>query len=110
MASSEWTLKRFGRPTRAIQNPLTDTVGTTPTLILHNNPDRFMWLVVNLSPNNVYLAFDPKVSSTRGILLTPSGGWVSMVIEDDGEAVVYEVWAVASAAPSAIYVVEMEAI
>jgi hypothetical protein len=109
MAAAEFSRKRFGRPTRLVVNPLVDSVGTSPVRVLANNPDRMMWLIINLSTNTVYLGFDPQVSSTRGIILGASGGYASMVIEDDGEAVAYEVWAVATGPNSPIYVIEVEA-
>ena len=109
MAVPEYILKRWGRPTRLIENPVTDTVNTTPTLVLKNNPDRFQWLIINLSSNDVYLGFSSEVSSTRGIRLGPGGGFATMNADEDGEAVCREVWAVASADGSKIYVFVTEA-
>jgi len=109
MAVRRYMEKKWGVRTRLVQNPVRDTVGTSPVLILRGNPDRFHWLVINLSANEVYLGFDEDVSSTRCILLGASGGFASMSADEDGEVVTWEVWAVAAAAGSEIYVVVTEA-
>jgi len=102
--------KKWGVRTRLVENPVRDSVGIDPVIILRGNPDRFHWLVMNLSPNEIYIAFDERVSSTRGVLLGASGGFASMSADRDGEVVTREVWAVATAADSDIYVVVTEAI
>ncbi len=99
---------RLGFPTRAIINPVTDTVATIPTQILQNNPDRIFLLIVNLSANTGYVGWDARVSADRGIPLAPYGGYISLSIEEDGELVIYEVWAVNEAAAGKYYVVEIE--
>jgi len=99
---------KTGFPTRLVINPVTDTVGTSPTLILRNNPDRIFWLVVNLSGNNGYLGWDTLVSSTRGLFIAANGGFVSANIEEDGELVIYDVWAVNLNAAGTYLVVEVE--
>ena len=108
MGAREFTLKRFGFPTRAVENPVVAEVGTSALTVLQNNPDRVFWLVVNLSTNIVYVALKSDVAATKGIRLDANGGWVSMSVEEDGEAVGYEVFAVATGEDSAIYVLEME--
>ncbi len=109
MAASKVVEAKWKYKTRTVENPLVNTVGTSPTLILQNNPDRLMFLIINLSSSNMYVAFSPDVSPSKGILLSASGGSVSFTVDDDGEAVTREVWAVAGAANSPIYVIEMEA-
>jgi len=101
---------KIGFPSRPIINPVTDTVATTPTLILRNNPDRIFWLIVNLSANNGYIGWDTLVSSTRGLLVAANGGFVSASIEEDGELVIQEVYAVNLAAQGTYMIVEIEKI
>jgi len=101
---------KIGFPSRPIINPVTDTVATTPTLILRNNPDRIFWLIVNLSANNGYMGWDTLVSSTRGLLVAANGGFVSASIEEDGELVIQEVYAVNLAAQGTYMIVEIERI
>jgi len=108
VGAREFSLKRFGFPTRPVENPVAATVGTTAAEILKNNPDRVFWLVVNLSVNVVYVSFGSDVGATKGIRLEANGGWASMSAEEDGEAVANQVYALATAAASAIYVLEIE--
>jgi len=100
--------KRLGFPTRAVVNPVTNTVATTATEILRNNPDRIFWLVVNLSTNKGYVGWDREVSSSRGIPIAPSGGYVSASIEEDGELVIHPVFAINENAAGTYYIVEIE--
>jgi len=99
--------QKVGFPTRLVINPVTNTVETTATQILKNNPDRIFWLVVNLSGNNGFLGWDTLVSSTRGLFIAANGGFVSAMIEEDGELVIYEVWAINQNAPGPYLVVEV---
>ena len=108
MGAREFTLKRFGFPTRAVENPVVAAVGTTADAVLRNNPDRVFFLVVNLSTNVVYVGLARDVGAAKGIRLDANGGWVSMSVEEDGEAVAYQIFAIATGAASAIYVLEME--
>jgi len=109
MALAEYVFKKFGRRSRPIFNPLTDKVHTTVTQLLQNNPDRLAIIVINLSPNTVWIAFDRNVSSSHGILLTPNGGSAMFIADEDLELVGYPLFAVASADNSDVYVVEVEA-
>jgi len=108
VATAQYTERELGFPTRAIENPITNVVSTSAVEILRANPDRFQWLVVNLSANTIYVSFDKDVSSTKGILLEPNGGFASMHAREDGEAVTYPIWAIATGVNSAIYVIEYE--
>jgi len=108
MAASAYALKEFGFKTRAVENPVASSVGTSVTKVLNQNPDRIEWLFVNLGSYTVYLAFGPYVSASKGIFVAASGGTATMKVSEDGEAVAYEVWAVAPSGTSAIYVVEFE--
>jgi len=108
MTVREYVERELGFKTRAIENPVTDKVGTTPTRILLNNPDRFQSFIVNLGAYDMYIAFTPEVSSTRGILVSSGGDWVRFHAREDGEAVTYEIWAVAIGGTTDIYVVEYE--
>jgi len=108
MSVAEYVEKELGFPTRAIENPVRDTVDTTPRIVLRLNPDRFQWLIVNMGDADIYIGFTKEVSSTRGIVVAADGGYASMHARDDGEAVTYEIWAVAATGTQAIYVIEYE--
>lgn len=108
MGAREVSEKRFGFPTRPVENPVVASVGTTVDEVLLNNPDRVFWIIVNLSANIIYVALKEDVSATKGIRLDANGGFTSMSADEDGEAVAYAVYALASGAASAIYVLEIE--
>ena len=108
MGAREVSVKRFGFPTRPVENPVVNAVGVTVEEVLKNNPDRVFWVIINLSGNTVYVALSEEVSAIRGIRLDAGGGWVSMSADEDGEAVAYSVFALATGAASAIYVLEIE--
>jgi len=88
-------------------NPLTSSVGTTPTRIFSNNPNRVAFLVVNISANKVFLLPDNTVTTSRGILLTNNGGGLVANWREDFHLVGYEWWAVADAAGSSILCLEL---
>lgn len=100
--------QRLGFKTKANINPVTGTVKTTATKILNNNPRRIFWLATNLSVNKGYVGWDPQVSSSRGIPIAPSGGYVSACLEEDGELTIQEVYAVLENAEGTFYIVEVE--
>jgi len=104
---AEWIEKQYGVRTRLVENPLVTSVGTSAVQIARNNPDRFAIIIVNLSTNIIYVAFDSEVSSTKGIRLGANGGSYTLLAEEDLELTAHEIWAIATAADSAIYVAEV---
>lgn len=100
-------LERFKVKTRAIENPLVTSVGTTATLALANNPNRLAWILVNLSANIIYIALSNLVSPSYGIYLDPNGGVASMVWDEDFQATGWAIWAIAPAGASAVYSMEV---
>lgn len=108
MAVRELSRVKFQGPTRPVVNPVTSTVATTATEILRNNPDRYSWVIVNLSANRGFIGFDREVSSTKGIPIEASGGVVNMQWEEDGEVTTYAVFAINLVASGTWYIVEFE--
>jgi len=108
MSVAEYVEKKFGFPTRAIENPVRNTLTTSAAIVLYQNPDRFQWLIVNLSPYTIYVGFTYQVSSTRGIVISANGGFASMHAREDGEAVTYPVYAISPDGKAKIYVIEFE--
>ena len=108
MATPRLIAERFKGPTRLVVNPVTGTVGTTFTLILKNNPDRLMWMIVNLSDNRGFVGFDQQVGPGRGVPIEASGGVVSANWREDAELVIHPVYAVNLVAEGTYYVIEVE--
>lgn len=104
---SDYIKKHFDVDTRYNPNPITTTVGTTPTELWRNNPDRITLLFINLGATSVYLNVDANVSSTNGIFLAAGGGSVILLAEEDGELVGFP-WYGISSANCVIFSAEIE--
>jgi len=101
--------QQFKISTRANENPLVSSLGTTATKVLDNNADRLAWVIVNLSANTVYISLKSDVSTSKGIMLAPNGGSASMVWDEDFQMTGWEIWGIAPAGASTIYVLEVVA-
>jgi len=101
--------REYGIQTTVRINPEASVINTSPVRVLSNNPDRLSWVIVNLSGSDIWLGFDREVSSTKGLFLASGGSAITTDWRDDFELVGYEVWAIASANNSPIYVVEVVA-
>lgn len=98
---------RFGVDFYERESPLISTVGTTADRALADNPDRLWWVIINLSLNRLYGGLTAQVSATRALFrLEQSGGFASMSVDEDFALPTREVFVVADAAASALWVVE----
>ena len=107
MRTADLIAKRFGIQTSINVNPLIAQVGTTALQVLSNNPNRLAWTIVNLSNNNMWCGFDSVTSSSKGVFLSPNGGSATMSMDEDFEAVCWEIWIIASAATSNLWTSEV---
>jgi len=103
--AGRYSIIRFGGPTRFQTS--TVSVGTSPTKIVGNNPRRVRLAIYNRSINNIDVDYVATVATGAGIPLAASSGIVEASIEDDGEAVISELYGVATAASSSVFVVEV---
>lgn len=99
--------REFGIVTRATRNPETEVLNEATLQLLPNNPNRLGWMAINLSDNNIFLALDIGVSATHGVLLTPNGGSMTMIYQEDFEATCWAVYGTAAADASDIFVIEV---
>ena len=108
-ALSEYVKKKFGVETRSF--PVADPVSclTTVTSILPNNPDRLGFTVVNLGATSMYVAWDRGVLPTHGILVAANGGTFSMIADEDGELVGYELFGISVTSANDIFTIVTEA-
>jgi hypothetical protein len=65
-------------------------------------------LVVNTSVGNIFLGWDATLTAANGLLITPVGGSVELLADEDGELVGYAMFAVAPGAPLNLSVWEVE--
>ena len=75
-----------------------------------NNPDRLHYIAVNVGSFDVLVAWDiDEVRTGRGVRLGAQGGSVSLAVDEDGELVTYQAFAIGLGGGSTIYVIETEA-
>jgi hypothetical protein len=106
---AQYVTKRWGIKTRLV--PLQSfAVLTTASRIIRNNPRRFGLTVLNQGTGIVFLGWDASVSITNGLLLPPSGGSISLVVDEDAELITYDMWAIAAAAGNNLSIWETESL
>ena len=103
--AGRFSITRFGGPTTSRTS--TVSVLTTVTRIAGNNPRRVSITVYNRGVNNVDIDYVSSVTAGGGIPLTGASGVLQSTIEDDGEAVINELYGVATTATSSVFVVEV---
>lgn len=88
--------KKWGGPTRLLPVKLVTVtaVGNAPTQIYENNPRRMEVTVVNTGVANAYVGWDQNLDATHGILVSPLGGSVIFLVDEDGELVTYPLFGV----------------
>ena len=112
-ALADFVDRRFGVKTRAAVNPLVadGIIGAGVTQVLRNNPDRFMFTIINLDAAVVMLAPTSAPAVRQGIWLDANGGFATLDAETDGELVgqAFWVWSLAGNVLPSVYVIETEA-
>ena len=103
--AGRFAIARFGGPTTSRTS--TVSVATTVTRIVGNNPRRVSVTVYNRGSNNVDIDYTASVTSNGGIPLAAASGVMQSDIEDDGEAVVQELYGIATTAAVTVFVVEV---
>lgn len=76
------------------------------TKLLGLNPERLALTIINLGSYDCFVMFDNLVSSTRGIALAASGGYVNITVRDDQMLPVREWWAYGSAGATDLFILE----
>lgn len=104
-AAYQFSKRRFGGPTTLRQRAV--TVNTSLGELLPENPLRLAWLAVNRSVNNGAIGWDNETTFANGVLLGAAGGFASMDVETDGEAVAYRVNAINDGAAGTWRIVEI---
>jgi len=103
--AGRFSITRFGGPTTSRTS--TVSVLTTVTRIAGNNPRRVSITIYNRGLNNVDVDYVSSVTAGAGIPLTGASGVMQSTIEDDGEAVIQELYGIATTATSSVFVVEV---
>jgi hypothetical protein len=99
--------KRWGMRTRLV--PLaTFAVLSTVSRAVKGNPKRMALTITNVGTGVVTVGFDSSVTAGNGIPLAPSGGTLSLNVDEDGELVTYDVFAIAPAGGNNLLAWEVE--
>jgi len=88
---------KFGVSTRPVLNPVIQTVDANELMLFNNNPNRFAFLVMNLSGNILYILPDNGVTANRGIRLNANGGQYIAIYDQDFDMVGYSWFCIGSA-------------
>lgn len=89
----DFTVARFGAPVAVVERRV--TVGTTVTQLLPNNPRRVFWTTTNQSGDAGAIGLNRDLTVGNGDFVPWRGG-VEMTVEEDGEAVAWEWFAIGS--------------
>lgn len=77
------------------------------TEILNNNPRRLSWHICNRDVSPIYYGFSTNVSENNGFFLAANGGFASMHVTEDGEAVGYPVYALSVSGAAVVRIMEV---
>ena len=85
----------------------TPQIGTSPTQIIPNNPDRVSFVISNVSSSEIHVGWNQQITTTFGILVPPNGGWIQGEVERDGGVIGWAVFGVSTLAATQLYVIEI---
>ncbi len=99
--------RRLGVKTRPRLSPAGFQIGASIAQVLRQTPNRVAAVIINLSVNELFVSPDGITSATHGIRLSPSGGALTLLWDEDFDMVGYEWNAIASGAASDVFVLEV---
>lgn len=98
--------KRWGGASRTTPLTAVVLVGGAASRILLRNPRRMQYIVLNPSSGNVYWGQTANDAALSAVLISPLGGSLVSIVDEDGEGTADEAYAF-SAAAATIYVQEV---
>ena len=99
--------REYGVKLSGVRDALLGVIGVAAEQVFLKDPNRIMFILMNLSANIVYVAFDTAVGAAHGIRLNANGGMIASSIKDDAALTQEAVWIVADGAASDIYGIEV---
>jgi hypothetical protein len=103
--AGRFAIGRWGGPTTF--RLTSATVGTSVTRIVVNNARRVKLTLLNLGAVDVFISPSSDVTTSAGLKLVASTGTAESNAADDGEEVIGEVYAIASAAGNTVMISEV---
>ncbi len=102
---SDYVFGLFGMETHPEE--ATIVVGTSPVLLLKNNPARVGWIVTNHSASVIFVGFKPSMIVNTSLYLSPNGGSIQFSADRDGMAVVSEVYGISASSALIVSTIEI---
>lgn len=99
--------QRFGVRTRGVPNPDNVQQSTTVGRVMRNDSSRLAATIVNLGTNPVFITPDNAPATNRGIRLGPSGGFTTLLWDEDFNLVGLEWFGITDAGTSNLFVLEV---
>lgn len=93
-SAAEFSRRRFGRGTST--RTRSATITASEQAILPNDPDRIFWSIENVGVIDARLSRRNGITSSTGRLLAAAGGFLESTVEEDGEAVTQQVFAIST--------------
>ena len=100
--AGRFAISRWGGPTTSSLTSV--TVGTSASRIVSNNARRVKLVLLNLGVSDVFVGFDSSVTTSAGMKLVASTGFLESNASDDGEEVLTEFWAISASAGMTVMV------
>jgi len=107
-AAAEFIEGKYGGPVAETEEVV--SVGITATQIMRGDPERVFALLVNMSVNSIFVAFDEAVGAGRGIVLASNGGTYQVDVEEDFTIPIRSMWALSTGVLSNLYVITVRRI
>ena len=105
--AAQYVERRWGTRTRLV--PLaTFAVLASVGRAVKGNPKRMALTITNVGTGTITVGFDSSVTAGNGIPLAPNGGTLSLDVDEDGELVTYDIFAVAPAVGNNLLAWEVE--
>ena len=99
-------VERLKAETTPLFNRSLSSIGVTAAQLWRQDANRIVAHVVNLSANTLFIGPFGNVSSTRGIRLSASGGFATLIWDEDFDLLAYEWFVIADAAASNLLTIE----
>ena len=100
--------ERFDVEVQIRREPVVGTVELTDTLILRNNANRYAVVFINLGANPVFLTSGGRpATTTDAVRLAPTGGFLSLTLENEFTWPSLEHRMIATGGTSAIAIIEV---
>ena len=81
---------------------------TSETLVLRANAQRAWYMIINPTANDAFVNFATGVSSTNGIRIQNSGGYIMLSVMDDMNLVAEELYGIINTASADLVYAEIE--